>query len=521
MAGRVNLDAMIPREDFARTGEAHGDATNLIKEFALSNLEAEAPVRLLLRKPDFQRETNHWSPEQLVTFVASFVDNDVIPSLILWKSESFIFVIDGGHRLSALRAWMTDDYGDGIISLQFYNGEINDAQKKIAKRTRVLVEREIGRYATYKATVGKQGASPLQLKRANAAFMRSLQLQWVAGSPEVAETSFFKINSQGTPLDDTEQMLIVNRAKPIAVGARAIVRAGHGHRYWSKFSPPMSQKVEELASQIFELLFKPEVNTPLRTLDIPLGGSVSPVDSLSLIIDFLAISSSRGPTVVKISEWENDTTGKATVGVLRDAMAVSRRITGNWSESLGLHPAVYFYNERGRHSRFLFLGLAMLLASRLHNNDDLWFKKFTKARPLVEQFLIAEKSLIGILLQNMAKKVRVYKMRDLFAFLVEQGQKGLLVSPLEAIAHLEIKGRIFDGGEFTAAGSSFSDDAKAMVFIKKQLETTQKCPICGGYLDTSKSMSYDHLDPVSNGGKGSSSNMQLVHPFCNSAIKGG
>jgi len=36
-----------------------------------------------LRKPDFQRETNHWTPEQLVTFIESFVDSEVIPSLIL------------------------------------------------------------------------------------------------------------------------------------------------------------------------------------------------------------------------------------------------------------------------------------------------------------------------------------------------------------------------------------------------------------------------------------------------------
>ena len=60
---------------------------------------------------------DHWTPEQVVTFVASFLDSEVIPSLILWKSPMYIFVIDGGHRLSALRAWMGDDYGDNAISL--------------------------------------------------------------------------------------------------------------------------------------------------------------------------------------------------------------------------------------------------------------------------------------------------------------------------------------------------------------------------------------------------------------------
>jgi len=72
-----------------------------------------------LRKPDFQRETNHWSPEQVVTFIASFLDDELIPSLILWYSPSYIFVIDGGHRLSALRAWMNDDYGIGLCHYSF------------------------------------------------------------------------------------------------------------------------------------------------------------------------------------------------------------------------------------------------------------------------------------------------------------------------------------------------------------------------------------------------------------------
>lgn len=117
MATRVNLDAMIQRADFA---SEEGEYTlDLFQNFNISNLEAGSPVRGLLRKPDFQRETNHWSPSQVATFIASFLDNELIPSLILWKSSSYIFVIDGGHRLSALRAWIEDDFGDGHISQAF------------------------------------------------------------------------------------------------------------------------------------------------------------------------------------------------------------------------------------------------------------------------------------------------------------------------------------------------------------------------------------------------------------------
>ncbi len=51
----------------------------------------------LLRKPDFQRETNHWTSVQVVSFLESFLDNELIPSIILWQSESYVFVIDGGQ----------------------------------------------------------------------------------------------------------------------------------------------------------------------------------------------------------------------------------------------------------------------------------------------------------------------------------------------------------------------------------------------------------------------------------------
>ena len=155
MAQRVNLDAMIPREDFAIVNEDIIEL-ELIRDFPISHLESESAVLKLLRKPDFQRETNHWSPEQIATFITSFLDNEVIPSLILWKSPSSIFVIDGGHRLSALRAWMVDDYGDGSISRDFYSGDISSEQKKIAARTRRLVEEKVGRYSTLKNHVGKK-----------------------------------------------------------------------------------------------------------------------------------------------------------------------------------------------------------------------------------------------------------------------------------------------------------------------------------------------------------------------------
>src|SRR6201999_2083086 len=114
-------------------------APRTITELKLSDLLPDAAIRRQLRKPEFQRETNHWTPDQVVKLITSFIDEDVIPSIILWRSANFIFVIDGAHRLSALCAWIQDDYGDGTESKSFYADEISNEQKKVATRIRSLI----------------------------------------------------------------------------------------------------------------------------------------------------------------------------------------------------------------------------------------------------------------------------------------------------------------------------------------------------------------------------------------------
>ena len=328
-----------------------------------------------------------------------------------------------------------DDYGDRNLSLEFYGNEVSKDQKQIAARTRKLIEERVGRYTTLKSLVGTKTPG-VETKRANTLFTRSLTLQWVQGSADVAETSFFKINSQGTPLDDVETMLIRNRRKPIAIGARAILRAGTGNAYWSSFEESKKAAVEDQAKKLYSSFFEPEIDMPLKTLDVPLGGSVSPVDALGLLIEYLTIAGTTQTGGAKsIDKYDNDTDGEETRRVLKIALLIIEKMTGDSSGSLGLHPAVFFYNERGKYSRFLFLGMASLIAEKLRNNDDGYFKKFTYSRKNLEKFLMDNKSLIGILLQNMGKGNRVSKMRDLFAFLISKSA-ARLVTPEDAIAHL-------------------------------------------------------------------------------------
>jgi hypothetical protein len=516
MARRVDLDAMIPREDFEIEEQPY--ALDLMKDFPVSHLAREAPVRKLLRKPDFQRETNHWAPEQVASLIASFVDGEVIPSLILWKAPRYVFVIDGGHRLSALRSWIEDDYGDRVISQEFYQSEISKAQKKIAAQTRKLVEEQVGRYSALIGMVDSKSAPDLMRKRAQILVTRALSLQWITGDAKVAESSFFKINSQGTPLDDIETVLIKNRRKPIAIAARAIMRAGSGHKYWSHFSEDRVKSVEEVTAQFYDKIFKPEADEPLKTLELPLGGTVSPVDSLALLIDFLTIAGTRLQEGKRIDQYEEDETGEETVKVLKNTLQVINRIAGNNAASLGLHPAVYFYNEKGKYSRLLFLGMIAVVQDKIRNNNAQFFKDFTTARKRIEKFLIDNKPVIGLILQNLNKAQRIPKVSALFEFLVQQLQTANTVKIEAAIAHLGIRGRILEATQIHTS-AHISDDTKSTIYVRNAIKTAMRCPICSGLLDPAKSVSYDHIEEKRKGGTGSAENVQLAHPYCNTGYK--
>ena len=76
---------------------------------------------------------------------------------------------------------------------------------------------------------------------------------------------------------------------------------------------------------------------------------MSHVDALALLIDFLSIAAPRTQQEVKLIEkYQNDNSGEETVTILKSSLRVLTRITGNGTSSLGLHPAVYFYNEKGK-----------------------------------------------------------------------------------------------------------------------------------------------------------------------------
>ena len=384
----VNLDALIKRADFAAEQDDRS-AFESVPSISIRDFTGDALLDSTLRKPDFQRETNHWTPDQISSLLNCFLDGDLIPSVILWQSPSHLFVIDGAHRLSVLKAWIEDDYGDGSISQAYFGGSIAEEQLKAAEQTRKLIFDSVGSWEEMKLGRGTDDPTSAIHRRYRTATTRTFQIQWVTGDADKAEKSFFKINTKGTPLDETEQLLLENRRKPIPIAARAVIRAGKGHRYWSRYDEATASEIEEQAGILHSVLFEPEVTRPVKTLDLPLGGSKGVRTAMRFLIDVMlaAVRDGAGkPNTVE--DQPDDDSGRLTLNVLKKSTRLARRMTGNDGGSLGLHPAVYFYGPSGRHSGPMFMGTVELVGRALANNDKKFFRNFTEVRAELEKVLV-------------------------------------------------------------------------------------------------------------------------------------
>ena len=81
-----------------------------------------------------------------------------------------------------------------------------------------------------------------------------------------------------------------------------------------------------------------------------------------------------------------------------------------------------------------------------------------------------------------------------------------------------VRGKFLDLQNLQTA-QHFTDDTKSELFIRAALGTILPCAICGGYLQPTKSLSYDHVTRRRDGGSGHISNGQMVHPYCNTGFK--
>lgn len=355
MSQKVNLDALIPRADFETDETASAPSGRPKDTLSVNDLKKGEFFFSYLRKPDFQRETSEWDPKKICNLIQSFLNDDLIPAVILWRSDkNLTFVIDGSHRISALAAWVNNDYGGGDISKAFFDSRIPEDQIEHAEKTKKLVEKEIGSFGDYKlANTNPEKVRSDIVERAKKLGALAIQLQWVNGSALKAEESFFTINQQASPINQTELKILRARKQPYGIATRAIFRAGQGHKYWADFPLEIQGQIEELSKGIHELLFVPRLKSPIKTLDIPVGGKLKSANALALVLDFVCIANGIKIDGEKISipqpEKSREDDGETTLRLLKRCYEVARRVNSTYSSSLGLHPVVYFYSKDGVH----------------------------------------------------------------------------------------------------------------------------------------------------------------------------
>ncbi len=519
MIGYVTLDALIPREDMQLIQVENNDSSEINKNFKITiNIQnlirgdgqfAGFSIAGRLRKPDFQRETDNWTPEQIKDMIEAQVNGYMVPSVIIWNSGQHSFVIDGAHRLSALLAWINDDYGYGKISREYFKDKIPESQQQLHDYTKKLVDESVGKFDTDNPKINADVLN------------RELFSQVYSGyDPKKAEDSFFKINQQGTKLSNIESLILKNRHTPMGIGARSLMRAGTGNKYWSSFKSDIKQEIEDISSQLYQKIYSPELKPKIIDINLPVGGSAKKPDGLTLLWSFFELvndynNNTDNAKFAKKYNFENENDveecGKNTIEFLKNINNLISLLFTKEGGSLGLHPAIYFYNEEGKHNPELFLGMIKYYLHEKINNKN-FPNDFIKFRGNIENKILANKQLF---LKTRVEYYRSEKRVDYIGDFIRTSIKLFQNNPSVTIKEIfkELKPSFEMPEEYIERTIEFNKK-----FLRETLKGSKICSICGGYM-LDKDITDDHIIPKKNGGSDLLENLQFTHAYCNNQYK--
>lgn len=196
-------------------------------------------------------------------------------------------------------------------------------------------------------------AKPDVLERAQRFGWQNIEVQWIrTADAQKAEKSFFRINQGSERIDNTEQRILKARSSATALASRAILRGGTGHNYWKRFDSGIQSRIEEMGREIHDLMFRPLIELPIKTLDLPMGGQGYGPHVLPFVFDLVNISNKVSAADssnkrVKEEEFPEDVDGSTTLAYLAEVRRLMWRFCSTHPSSLGLHPALYFYSRSG------------------------------------------------------------------------------------------------------------------------------------------------------------------------------
>ena len=499
----VNLDALIQRDDVEAKKPKASKGVIQVTELTIGK-----HFYGLLRKPLFQRETNDWGVDNVVSLVRSFRNGHLIPAVILWSADGSTFVIDGAHRLSVFVAWVNDDYGDGSLSQFFFKHQIPKSQREAARKCREQIKAEGLEYAELQQLTLLPSRTPEQLAWSTN-IAQAIETQWVLGDADVALQSFLDINQRSVEIDPTERYMIVERKAPNIVAARALVSAGRGHAYWGAFDEQHGTNIEKYAKCIYDAIFEPENAQPHTHTELQPAGMAQTANGLRLALELVSIV-----TGVKAgaNNMPADTDGSQTSRVLSRVWGVVKYVAGNEPASLSLHPAVYFWGTTGNHRPSMFLAVVSFV-QELVQKDEL--AKFTLHRAKLEEILIGK----GNLGQQILSRYGGWKRSlEPIKNLLWQILDGLDAGKNEAEILTGIAGSTIDASKDPSDRSASWKETRSAARIKASLASAQRCAICKARLVLFHA-SDDHIQRRADGGHSGQDNAQLTHHYCNHGFK--
>ena len=507
MAIPANLDAFLPREDLY--AEGNEPKVNEFSEMGITELREQWVQRL--RKPDFQRTTDDWNADHIMQFVKSFIEGDVIPGVIFWASPATgnILVIDGAHRISAILAWIFDDYGDREPSQKFFGYQDNFDQIAAANAARDAIahpDNNIGAFRDILAAQSKSNA-PKRLKDLGKSMTAArFKIQWLhADAPGKAEESFYRINLRSVALNKTEIKLIRDRDKPVPIATRAIVQNGEGSAFWKAFPENHKRETVRLAKEIHTLLFSPPLKDQIKSAHLPIAGKSYGGTAMEIALEVVE-SSNKGPAKGSVAQ--------KTILALRNTRDVLSKINGKYDGCLGLHPAVYFYSHvTGKHQP----AALMAIIKWVQSFDKKRFREFISVRKYFEDFLIQNARALGETISARGSKGRsVNTLIAYYDLVLNELLKGS--GPKNILDAMRKDPKMFPFAEnlpdFTEYGADFSTETKSAGFLVDSIKGAPPCRACGARYQPD-SVNADHKIQKSKGGTGTPKNFAPTHFYCN------
>ncbi len=571
---KVYLDHLIPRDNllYIRSEKLPRDIPDEDKKSLrirdlLPGEETRADV---LRKPDFQRATWAWTPEDCVLLLDSVINLQVVPSIIMWLSpDNHQYVLDGGHRVSVVLAWIQDNWGQRLSEEEYGDEKVTKDSREAAREVqKLMVAHKIASFREYQAAyveykrLQNQHLDPEQemdaVRHGYAEVYRSIvggnmafNVQWVKGDYKTAEQSFLKINKSGRRLTEWETILVENRSSSFARAVMSISDISRADHTWPARIPgePLNQiviqqttKTLEIVKSLHEALFTPPYRTPIKTLRQPLLATpyTNPekkpyylAELLTIVAGIKGLPDDTRQLLCRDKNSSVELIVSNGLQLVTDTAEVLSHISGPSPRSLELIPALYLYNSNGIHVRSLLYGMLYWLtngsAEEILNRKRL----FAVHRSAFEQTLINHKEdIIRRISRRLGSGREVTKQTaryfdGLLSLLIRHNDitdsDSFSTDHRKLIDALRIEERsnntvivAEDSEQETGTNSQlFSRSQKSKTVLRTYFNSCPRCGICGGMLDPSGHVQHDHIVERYRGGRTASDNQRLVHPFCN------